>query len=93
MRDEGSCFGPTKKVITLSINKKAADIVDTIIHEYAHALDVDEKGALYQGPHQDSWGLQYARCYRVMEEAQNIPAWLIAYLYKERSKNVRRKRL
>jgi len=38
--------------------------VDTLLHEWAHALDQSENGVIDDEPHRDSWGVAYARVWR-----------------------------
>lgn len=39
--------------------------LDTLIHEYAHALDTEVNGHTGRVSHRASWGVQYARLYNL----------------------------
>ena len=51
-----------KIVISKELSKVAA--IDTLIHEYAHCLDF-LTGNDCRKHHRNSWGVCYAKCYRV----------------------------
>ena len=43
--------------------------IDTLLHEYAHALSLGVlKGEEYEEPHSPEWGVAYARVYRAFLE-------------------------
>ena len=67
LKDEGSCAHPKNGKMVITIRENARDIIDTIIHEYAHALDADGRGGFYTDPHGESWGRYYAKVYRAFE--------------------------
>ena len=53
-----------KIVISKELSKVAA--IDTLIHEYAHCLDHLVNGMECRKDHRNSWGVCYAKCYRVV---------------------------
>ena len=55
-----------KIVISRELSKVAA--IDTLIHEYAHCLDHVVNGMECRKHHRNSWGVCYARCYRVSQK-------------------------
>ena len=55
-----------KIVVSRDLSKVAA--IDTLIHEYAHCLDYLEGGTDCRKEHRNSWGVAYARCYRVVHK-------------------------
>ena len=55
-----------KIVISRELSKVAA--IDTLIHEYAHCLDHMVNGMECRKHHRNSWGVAYARCYRVVQK-------------------------
>lgn len=42
--------------------------IDTLIHEYAHCLDHLVNGMESRKHHRNSWGVCYAKCYRVVHK-------------------------
>lgn len=54
-----------KIVVSRELSKVAA--IDTLIHEYAHCLDHVKNGDCRKD-HRNSWGVAYARCYRVVHK-------------------------
>ena len=85
LKDYGSCSSPVRGVITISINSKQHEMIDTIIHEYAHALDFDRNG-LMKEHHSAEWGKCYAEVYRTYVK-------LLEQNRLERKKNHGRQRL
>jgi len=63
LKDYGSCTAPNKGVITISVDSKQQEMIDTIIHEYAHAIDFDRNGCGKEH-HSEEWGKCYAEVYR-----------------------------
>jgi len=55
-----------KIVVSRELSRVAA--IDTLIHEYAHCLDHLENGMDCRKDHRNSWGVAYARCYRVVHK-------------------------
>jgi hypothetical protein len=51
-------------VIEIDTGMSLLTAVDTLIHEYAHALDHDLNGIATE-PHRESWGVCYARLWRL----------------------------
>ena len=43
--------------------------IDTILHEYAHALAIDDAYT-----HKDNWGRLYAAIYTAMEQHETLPS-------------------
>ena len=50
-------------VIEIDNNLSMLTAIDTLIHEYAHALDQDHNGVSVE-PHRASWGICYAQLWR-----------------------------
>lgn len=44
--------------------------VETLLHEYAHAMDQDLNGVALE-PHRDSWGVCYAQLWRTYVDGRN----------------------
>lgn len=40
--------------------------IDTVIHEFAHALDFDTSPNTHRDCHRQSWGAAYAQCYKAV---------------------------
>lgn len=62
MSDHGStAINSAESRITISINRDDDEGVqwDTLVHEYAHALEYDK-----EGNHTEQWGRIYSKCYR-----------------------------
>ena len=55
-----------KIVISKELSKVAA--IDTLIHESAHFLHHLVNGMECRKHHRNSWGVQYAKCYRVVHK-------------------------
>lgn len=53
----------TRFVIEIDTNLSTLTAIDTMIHEYAHALDQDLNGVATE-PHRASWGVCYAQLWR-----------------------------
>lgn len=53
---------------------KIEQMRDVLLHEYAHAL-ADEACPENPDHHSDLWGVNYARCYRVLEAHWDGPEW------------------
>ena len=53
-----------KFVIEVDKSMSLASAIDTLLHEWAHALDHEANGIPLE-PHRNSWGECYARCWRV----------------------------
>ena len=53
-----------KIVISKDLSKVAA--IDTLIHEYAHCMDYLSSNTDCRKHHRNSWGVCYAKCYRVV---------------------------
>ena len=58
---------PTSFIIEVSRELSEVAAIDTLIHEYAHCLDHQENGDSRK-EHRNSWGVCYARCYRVVHK-------------------------
>lgn len=70
----GECES-TRRGHTIRIRRGAWEAMrDTLVHEYAHAL-ADEACPDSPDPHSDLWGVNYARCYRVLEAHWDGPDW------------------
>jgi hypothetical protein len=54
----------TYHYITFNINIPRSMEIEVLIHEYAHALD----GTPCRVDHRNSWGIWYARLYRIWEK-------------------------
>lgn len=52
-----------KFVIQIDRNKSILTAIDTLLHEWAHALDKEANGIPIE-PHRQSWGECYARVWR-----------------------------
>lgn len=50
-------------VIEVDTNLSTLTAIDTLIHEYAHALDQDQNGVAVEA-HRASWGVCYAQLWR-----------------------------
>jgi len=66
----GSCIAYLKKdgsiarfVIEVDTQLATLSAIDTLLHEYAHALDQDINGVAAE-PHRASWGVCYAQIWR-----------------------------
>lgn len=57
----------TRFVIQIDSNLGQLAAIDTLLHEWAHALDQDMNGMAVE-PHRDSWGECYAQIWRVYDE-------------------------
>ena len=55
-----------KIVISKELSKVAA--IDTLIHEYAHCMDYLSSDSECRKHHRNSWGVAYAKCYRVVHK-------------------------
>lgn len=53
--------------------------VDSLIHEYAHALDDCMRHRTDEAAHGESWGVCYAKCYRVVLEQRERYAPIFGY--------------
>lgn len=51
-------------VIEIDKNMSIATAIDTLLHEWAHAMDKEANGIPLE-PHRNSWGECYARVWRV----------------------------
>ena len=58
---------PTSFIIEVSRELSPVAALDTLIHEYAHCLDHIKNGDCRKD-HRNSWGVAYARCYRVVHK-------------------------
>jgi hypothetical protein len=59
----------TKFVIEIDSNLAYLSAVDTLLHEYAHALDQDRNGVATKS-HRISWGEMYALIFQVYEQLE-----------------------
>lgn len=50
-------------VISIDCNLTGQSLLDTVLHEYAHAVDM-EKNGIGKVPHRASWGIAYAKVWR-----------------------------
>lgn len=50
-------------VIAIDCNLTGQSLLDTVLHEYAHALDM-EKNGIGRIPHRVTWGIAYAKVWR-----------------------------
>ncbi len=57
-------------VIVIEVRQDRAAIIDTLVHEWAHAMVWD---ATDEGHHDALWGVAYARAYRIVLEARLAP--------------------
>lgn len=59
---------PDHYYIAISKTSSWNERVDTLIHEYAHALDHEgvTAGLLKEKHHSESWGIYYAKCYSLL---------------------------
>lgn len=53
----------TRFIIEVDTQLSALSAIDTLLHEYAHALDQDLNGVATE-PHRASWGVCYAQIWR-----------------------------
>ena len=51
-------------LIEIDSNMSIASAIDTLLHEWAHAMDKESNGIPTE-PHRNSWGECYARTWRV----------------------------
>ena len=58
---------PTSFIVEVSRELSEVAAIDTLIHEYAHCLDHIRNGDSRK-EHRNSWGVCYARCYRVVHK-------------------------
>ena len=58
---------PTSFVIEVSRELSEVAAIDTLIHEYAHCLDHEQNGDSRK-EHRNSWGVAFAKCYRVVHK-------------------------
>lgn len=40
--------------------------VDTLVHEWAHAMDLEMQGTRWRKAHRNTWGNSYAKAYRAV---------------------------
>lgn len=83
IKDDGVCYGPyidkktKKKIIYIVINESLnyTLLLDTLIHEYAHALVIDkgydERMITEQQQHGEIWGKCYSKVYRAWLKVEN----------------------
>ncbi len=57
----------TRFVIQIDSNLGQLTAIDTLLHEWAHALDQDLNGVAVE-PHRDSWGECYAQVWRAYDD-------------------------
>ncbi len=57
-----------KFVLHINRGMELSTAVDTLLHEWAHAMDKEANG-LPTEPHRNSWGECYARCWRVFDKS------------------------
>lgn len=58
-----------KKTYVISILRRAtrAEVIDTLIHEWAHALSHATSGGF---KHDDAWGIAFAKVYRAFNDCE-----------------------
>jgi len=64
--DQGWCF-LRRRVLVIHVDHKYPlySCIDTLIHEYAHAMAWSHASLdAYEFDHNDAWGLAYAKAYR-----------------------------
>jgi hypothetical protein len=57
----------TRFVIEIDSSLSKLTAIDTLLHEWAHALDQDLHGVAIE-PHRDSWGECFAKVWRAYDE-------------------------